>query len=1132
MVSDNRTWPEPGMDVAAWLQLISLQHYTELFAEQGITAEILPSLTAEDLKELGITRVGDRRRLLLAIERLRSGTASAADRATASASMPDTGTPGTGVSDAGGDHATGPAVAGERRHLTVLFCDIVGSTPLSTQLDPEEMRELLSTYQANVAAAVAAMDGYVAHVMGDGLMAYFGWPNADETHAESAVRAAVKIIDTARTNELSIRIGIASGLVVIGDLLGVGAVRELLAVGETLNLAARLQTLAEPDTIVVSDATNAQVCLLFDMEDLGRVELKGFNTPQHVWRVRCETVLSGRSEALFAGTLPPIVGRDAELDFLLQAWRQTLSGDDRVVLVCGEPGIGKSRLLAALEQRLADQSHFNLRYFCSPHHRDDTLYPVIARWEHELGIVRGDTPQERLRKLEAIVVSRRFEAKDIPLLASMLSVPLNGRYGKLDLGAQRQKELTFDMLIRRIESLARARPVLIVFEDAQWSDRTTNELLDATIDRLAGLPVLRVISFRPEFIPPWIGRNNVTLLTLGRLDRHWSRALAAQVAAQQVLPSALHERIVLQTDGIPLFIEEMTKAVLESGRRPTSGEAFTVPSTLQGSLMARLDRLPAAKQVAQLGAVIGRNFSYTQLAAIANLPPHLLTQGLDELVVSGLAFQRGDGLDAVYAFKHALVQDVAYESLLRSRRAEIHAAVVTASETDCAHGVVEPSLLGYHCAQAGLIAKAACYYRLAGERSAERAGLAETRNHLARGLQFAQSLPQGNDRRLLEAELLIALGRLLMAVKGQSDPEARDLFERAVEVSRDLGDPEMLARSLFALGAIEMSRGELQSVQTISHTLLDLARLHDVPRIAVAGHVRLGILSFYQGRLEAARDSLSRVLDLCGEGNRSLPDLAITSAPDVAAGAYLSNTLAQLGFARRAVAHAERAVGRARTLGEASLAFSMALSTSARAFQTLGDEARCRGYAEALVAIAMEHGFPQYLALGRCMLGWLTARRNDVGAGLEVLSQARTALQAIGSQRETTYVNGLMADALAWAGRGSDAISLLDETLLISSRTGAAAFDATIRLRKGVALATAANAEIAAAEAEFTRAIAIARSQSARLFELRACTCLAGLWMTQGRAEDARALLRPVTDWFQEDAALPDLREARALLAM
>jgi class 3 adenylate cyclase/tetratricopeptide (TPR) repeat protein len=1110
------------MDVVDWLRQIGLEQYAGLFAEHEISAEILPNLTAEDLKDLGITSVGHRRRLLVAVHALRTPAVTHDDRASASALIAETAL----------DRGTAPSVSGERRQITVLFCDIVGSTPLSTQLDPEEMREILSRYQINVAAAVAAMGGYVAHVVGDGLMAYFGWPNPDEAHAESAVRAAVKIVDTTRTHRLSIRVGIASGLVVIGDLLGVGAVKELLAVGETLNLAARLQTVAEPDTIVVSDTTHGQVCLLFDMEDLGHIDLKGFSTPQRVWHVRRETVLSGRSEALFAGTLAPIVDREEEQEFLLRRWRQAVSGDGCVVLLSGEPGIGKSRLLAVLEERLADQSHFSLRYFCSPHHMDDTLYPVVTRWEHELGFARNDAPDDRLRKLEAIVEAKRFDAKDIPLLAALLSVPLNSRYPRLDLSPQRQKEKTFDMLVRRIESLARVRPVLILVEDAHWADSTTLELLDAAIDGLAGLPVLRIVSFRPEFIAPWIGRPNVTLLTLARLDRHWSAALLAQVAAQQVLPPALRERVIQQTDGIPLFIEEMTKAVLEAREQPTSSETFTVPRTLQGSLMARLDRLPAAKQVAQLGAVIGRNFSYPMLVAIANLAEPLLAQGLNELVVSGLAFQRGTGSDATFAFKHALVRDVAYESLLRRRRAEIHASFVAAVETDHALGIVEPTVLGHHCAKAGLIAKAACYYRLAGERSAERAGLAETRNHLERGLQFARSLAEGNDRRLLEAELLIALGRLLMALKGQSDPEARDLFERAVGVCRDLGDPVMLARALFALGAIEMSRGELQSVQTISDNLLNLARFHQDPRVAIAGHLRRGILTFYQGRLDSARDSLSQVLHLCSNGNQILPDFAITSAPDVAAAVYLANTLAHLGYPERAIGHAERAVERARSLGVASLAYSMALSTSARAFQALGDEVRCRLEAETLVTVAMEHGFPQYLALGRCILGWLTARRSDVLGGLSMLSEALAALQALGSQREAAYVAGLMGDALAWAGRRSEAISLLDTTLLKTAQSGSAAFDAAIHCRKGMVLATGSGAELAAAELELARAIEIARSQSAKLFELRSCTCLARLWSTQGRHADARDLLQPVYDWFTEGPMLPDLREASEFLAI
>ena len=479
------------MNVADWLRQIGLEQYVQLFAEHDISAEVLPHLTAEDLKDLGIA--------------LRRPSPAAAGR-----------NRGPGWrGDAGQKRAAESGASAERRQITVLFCDIVGSTPLSTQLDPEEMRDLLSAFQLNVTAAVTATGGYVARVIGDGLLIYFGWPNADEAHAESAVRAGLAIIDTTLTQQLSVRVGIASGLVLIGDLMGAGATRELMAVGETVHLAARLQTLAAPDTIVVSDATHAQTSLLFEMEDLGPVDLKGFSTVQRVWRVHRETALSGRSEALFASTQAPIVGRDEELEFLLRQWRQTIAGDGRVVLLSGEAGIGKSRLLAALEERLAGERHYNLRYFCSPYHQDDALYPIISRWEREIGFARADTPEDRLRKLEATVASRGLAPKDTPLLAAMLSVPLGDRYPRLDLSAQRLKEKTFDMLIGRLESLARVRPVLVVFEDAHWADPTTLELVEAGIDRLAGLPVFRIISFRSEFIPPWTGRPNVTVSHAG-----------------------------------------------------------------------------------------------------------------------------------------------------------------------------------------------------------------------------------------------------------------------------------------------------------------------------------------------------------------------------------------------------------------------------------------------------------------------------------------------------------------------------------------------------------------------------------------------------------------------------------------
>ncbi|HME20463.1 MAG TPA: adenylate/guanylate cyclase domain-containing protein [Acetobacteraceae bacterium] len=1096
------------MDVAEWLRQISLEQYAELFAQQAISADVLPHLTAEDLKDAGIASVGDRRRLLVAIRALRAGAPDDALRA----------------SDLGS--------SAERRQITVLFCDIVDSTPLTTQLDPEELRELLSRYQLNVSAAVTATGGYVARVIGDGVLAYFGWPNADETHAESAVRASLAIIDTIKAQHLSIRVGVASGLVVIGDLMGAGAVQELMAVGETLHLASRLQALAEPDSVLVSESTHAQVSLLFEMEDLGRVTLKGFSEPQQVWRALRQTTLSGRSEALFTSAPAPIVGRTEELDFLLDQWRRTLAGDGRVVLLAGEPGIGKSRLLAALEERLANERHFSLRYFCSPYHQDDALHPIISRWERELGLTRSDSVRDKLHKLESLVASRGLAPDGLPLLAAMLSIPLGDRYQSLDLSAQRQKEKTFDVLIRRLADLAKMRPVLVLFEDAQWADPSTLELVEAGIDRLAGLPVLRIVSFRSDFIPPWSGRPNVKVLTLGRLDRQHSEMLAHQVAAQQILPPSLCERVIQQTDGVPLFIEEMTKAVLEESQsQPAAADSIVVPSTLQGSLMARLDRLPTAKEVAQISAVIGRNFSNALLAAIANLSELQLQQGLRELVTSNLAFQSGAGPDALYAFKHALVRDVAYESLPRNRRAELHAAIVRVIETDSSVGTIPPSRLGYHCAQAGLIAKAAYYYRAAGERSAERAGLAETRNHLERGLQFARSLPEGPDQQILEAELLIALGRLLIATRGQSDAEASDLFERAVAVCRQLNDPGMLARSLFALGAIDMSRGELQSVEAISLDLLALADTNRSSAIRIAGEVRLGILRFHQGRLGSALESLTRALELCREGKTEVPDLAITSSPDVAAAAYLANTFAHLGYAERAVAHAEQAIQRARPLGVASLAYSMALSTSARAYQTIGDEARCRSCAETLIAAAEEQGFPQYLALGQCLLGWSTARCGDITNGLSILSKALVILDSLRWHREVAYVNGLMADVLKWAGRWSDAIELLDATLLTSARSGVGAFDSALLRRKAVVLSTAPNADIAAAEQEFRHAIAIARSQSARLFELQACSGLARLMLLQGRAAQARDLLEPIYGWFSEGLGLPHLRGASEILA-
>ena len=627
------------MDVADWLRTLGLAQYETAFRENDVSAELLARLTGEDLKEIGVSSVGHRRRLLEAIAALPSEPTGA----THTAEFPP-----------------------ERRQVTMLFCDLVGSTALSTRLDPEELRHVLQSYQTAIAAAVADKRGHLAHLIGDGVLAYFGWPNADEAQAESAVRAGLAIVEATRPLQLAVRIGIATGLVVVGDLIGSGSAKEFSAIGETPNLAARLQARAEPDTIVVSDATRALLGPLFEVRAVGLQELKGFDAPQRAWQVERDTALASRSEALFGGVIAPLVGRDEELDLLLRRWRQVKSGDGRVVLVSGEPGIGTSRLLAELEARLAGEPHLSLRLFCSPHHKDSPLHPVIARWEQEAGFVRGDTAAVRLRKLETLLSPSALSAEDMALLAGMLAIPTAGRYVRLDLGPQRKKERTFEALHRRLESVARMRPVLILFEDAHWADPSSLELLDATIERLANIPALLVISFRSEFAAPWIGRAEATLIALNRLDRRQSAALAAHVRASHAVSSAMMERILAQTDGVPLFIEELTKAVLETdAARDGSARALAVPETLQASLTARLDRLPAAKQVAQIGAAIGREFSHALLAAVARVPTAQLAQGLEELVGSGLAFRRGVAPDVVYTFKHALVQDAAHDSLLK-----------------------------------------------------------------------------------------------------------------------------------------------------------------------------------------------------------------------------------------------------------------------------------------------------------------------------------------------------------------------------------------------------------------------------------------------------------------------------------
>src|SRR3954454_18870342 len=771
------------MDVADWLRTLGLDQYEAAFRENGVDAEVLPTLTGEELKDIGVSLIRHRRRLLEAIAALR--LKAPPDEALAQVSS----SPAPADPSGSGDMSETTA---ERRPLSVMFCDLVGSTALSSRLAPPHLRQVICSYQARVAAIIQQFNGFIARYVGDGVLIYFGWPEAHETDAERAVRAglavAVAVSEAQAGGEpLQVRVGVATGLVVIGEPIGAGDSRQQTAVGETPNRAARLQRLAGPGQVVIDAATRRQIGGLFDCRDLGTIALKGLPEPVPAWQVLSAGTAEGRFEALH-GTITPLVGRDEEMELLLRRWAQAKAGNGKVVLISAEPGVGKSRLAEALTERIAPEPHIRMRWFCSPYHQDSALYPVIAQMERAAGFMHGDEPAARLSKLQALLAAAGPSPEDVTLIASLHALPTATLPPLPDLTPQRRKEKTFEALLGQLEALTRQQPVLMVFDDVHWIDPSSRELLDTMIERIANRPVLLLILFRPEFQPPWIGQPHVTLLTLPRLDRRATAAMVANVAGgDAALPDEIVAEIAERTDGVPLFVEELTKAVLEAGPQAPaalsaiSHPALSVPPTLHASLMARLDRLgPAAKEVAQAGAAIGREFGYTLLASVTDLPEPHLREALDRLTKAGLVFGRGTPPEASYLFKHALVQDAAYGSLLRSRQQGLHGRIVTTLEERFPEVVAaQPALLAQHCQEAELAEQAVVYWLKAGQQALARSAMAEAVAQLRKGLDALSTLPDSSWHRQQELDLQAILGFALQTTKGMSATETVETLARA-----------------------------------------------------------------------------------------------------------------------------------------------------------------------------------------------------------------------------------------------------------------------------------------------------------------------------------------------------------------
>jgi class 3 adenylate cyclase len=719
--------------IADWLETLGMSEYAQRFAESRIDFSVLPDLTDQDLKDLGVV-LGDRRKILRAITGLKSTEAVAPSPATEAV-------------------IARPHDAAERRQVTVMFSDLVGSTALSARIDPEDLREVISAYQGCVAETVGRFGGFVARYMGDGALVYFGYPQAHEDDAERAVRAGLELVAAVgglKTHApLQTRVGIATGLVVVGDLIGSGASQEQSIVGETPNLAARLQSIAEPNRVVVAESTRKLVGDLFELE--GRVQdLKGITGPVRAWAALRQATVESRFDALHAGGLTELVGREEELELLLRRWSKAKTGEGQVVLLSGEAGIGKSRLTAALLERLASEPHTRLRYFCSPQHTDSALYPIISQMERAAKFTHDDTQRSKLDKLDAVLTQTSTSIQDASLFADMLSLSNDGRYPALDLIPEQRRQRTLEALGSQVEALSRSMPVLMIFEDAHWTDPTSLEAFGRVVERLRNLRVLLIVTFRPEFQAPWIGQPFVTALTINRLAERETGAMIDRVVGNKPLPANIRQDIIERTDGIPLFVEEMTKAVLEAGSEGAAqravasmpSPAVAVPASLQASLMARLDRLGSAKEVAQIGAAIGREFSHSVLSTVVSKPEPELASALDRLIATGLLFRQGVPPHASYLFKHALVQHAAYGTLLREPRRLLHARIAETLQSKFAEVAAnQPELLARHCTEAGLIEKAASLWGKAGQRSLERSALVEAVAQLSRALDQIATLP-------------------------------------------------------------------------------------------------------------------------------------------------------------------------------------------------------------------------------------------------------------------------------------------------------------------------------------------------------------------------------------------------------
>ena len=1122
------------LNVREWLESGGFGQYAEVFEANEIGFEDLPALTDEHLKELGIA-IGPRVRLLKSIRELSCTDA------------PSTGTDAAAPAAAAAEPlATAEA---ERRQLTVMFVDLVGSTALSSRLDPEDLREIIRSYQAVVAEQVTAFGGHVAQYLGDGVLAYFGYPVAHEDEAERAVRAALAILSgvgakRSKTGEpLAGRIGIATGLVVVGDLLGEAGAKEHAVVGETPNLAARLQGLAAPGQVVVSSRTQELIGHLFELQSLGPQNVKGIAVPVAPYVVVRDGAVESRFEARTGGKLGAMVGRDGELRLLTERWRMAAEGDGQLAILIGDAGIGKSRIVRALQDTLAAEPHVRINYQCSPYHSDSALFPVIQQLSRTADLASASSVDEKLDRLEGLFGGTAPKSpEDCALLAGLLAIDGTARYGRLGLSPQQQRQRTFELLSSLSIALSRERPVLIVLEDAHWVDPSTLELFDVATERLASSPIMMLITARPGVDLEFGGRCNPTRIMLNRLGRSQIEAVVRRVAGGKAMPEGLLNEIAAKTDGVPLFAEEITKTMLESGLLQETDDAFVfdrsrerlvVPVTLHDSLMARLDRLQPVKEVAQAAACIGRDFEYALLRAILPIGDSELREALSQLARAELVFGRGSPPHSRFTFKHALVRDAAYESLLRSRRQDIHGRLTAAME---AMPEAEPELLAHHATQGGLTEKAIEFWQKAAAHSVARPAYKEAIAHLNQAIRLAEQMGESQpwlERRL---NLLLALGRAYIPLCGYGHAQTVATFTRAQELAGTMQNVPQRLPIAYAVWSAHYTRGEQDKALETARHMVAWAESDGHAGAMLTAVRSLAVSQMISGAPALAEETFEQAHQLAQTaGERSQAQRVAVAQryaadPDIASQFYVALATwanGRIGHSRRLAADAlaaARAMGHAHTLGHA-LAHASIHATLCR------DAAQALALSAETIAFSEKHDLAMWKGYGSLLNAFTLALAGDAAKSVPIMESGFNYMERTQTGAMVQVHRAMHACTLAALGRFEEAARNADMVRRELESGSERYFWPESQRLLGDYLRRCPNVRSSDVEGAYHRALEHAREQKSKSWELYAALSLARYRADRGERREAAELLAPVHAGLAGAGELSAYHEASALLA-